>query len=126
MNIDRIDHLVLTVADVEATIEFYHRVLGMTPVTFGDGRRALAFGQQKINLHPAAAPFAPHAKQPLPGSADLCLIVGIPMDEVVARLGAESVEVIEGPVARTGALGPIQSVYFFDPDGNLLELSSYA
>ncbi|MBS1718865.1 MAG: VOC family protein [Armatimonadetes bacterium] len=126
MNIDRIDHLVLTVADVEATIEFYRRVLGMTPVTFGDGRRALAFGQQKINLHPADAPFAPHAKKPLPGSADLCLIVGIPMDEVLARLGAESVEVIEGPVARTGALGPIQSVYFFDPDGNLLELSSYA
>ncbi|CAD5106237.1 VOC family protein [Zestomonas carbonaria] len=125
MKIDRLDHLVLTVEDVERTVEFYSTVLGMQPVTFGAGRRALAFGQQKINLHPADAPLAPHARQPTPGSADLCLITTMPMNDVLAHLARLGVSVEEGPVPRTGALGDISSVYFRDPDGNLIEVSNY-
>jgi catechol 2,3-dioxygenase-like lactoylglutathione lyase family enzyme len=125
VKIDRLDHLVLTVRDVEATIAFYHRVLGMEPVTFGASRRALAFGRQKLNLHPAAAPHAPHAARPTPGSADICLIASTPISEVVAELGSAGVPIETGPVSRTGALGPITSVYFRDPDANLVEVSSY-
>lgn len=120
----RLDHLVLTVADVEATCSFYQRVLGMRPVTFGEGRRALAFGQQKINLHPAGAEFEPHAARPVPGSADLCFIAETPLDQVTAHLQTCGVDIEEGPVARTGAEGPIRSVYFRDPDGNLIEVSN--
>ena len=126
MQVDRLDHLVLTVADVEATIGFYERVLGMRAVSFGAGRRALAFGRSKINLHPAAQPLRPHARQPMTGSADLCFIVAAPPAEVLEHLRACGVAVEEGPVRRTGALGPIESVYFRDPDGNLIEVSSYA
>lgn len=126
MKIDRLDHLVLTVRDVDASIAFYVDVLGMEAATFGAGRRALAFGQQKINLHPAAAPLKPHAATPLPGSADLCLITGTPLAEVIAHLQRVGVAIEAGPVPRTGATGPIQSVYFRDPDGNLIEVSNYA
>jgi catechol 2,3-dioxygenase-like lactoylglutathione lyase family enzyme len=125
MEIDRIDHLVLTVADVEATVEFYRTVLGMAPVTFGAGRRALAFGRHKINLHQAGREFEPKARRPTPGSADLCLIAGTPLAEVRRQLDAHGVRVEEGPVERTGATGPITSVYFRDPDGNLIEVSNY-
>jgi catechol 2,3-dioxygenase-like lactoylglutathione lyase family enzyme len=125
MEIERLDHWVLTVRDVDATVAFYERVLGMQPITFGGGRRALAFGQQKINLHPAEAPLRPHARRPTPGSADVCLITRAPIEEVVAELENAGVAIEQGPVPRTGALGPITSVYFRDPDGNLIEISRY-
>ena len=125
MKIDRLDHLVLTVRDIDATVDFYQRVLGMEPVSFGAGRRALSFGRQKINLHPAAAPLKPHAAQPGPGPADLCLIAVTPLAEVIAELAARGIAIEEGPVPRTGATGPIHSVYFRDPDGNLIEVSNY-
>lgn len=125
MKIDRLDHLVLTVHDIDATLAFYVDVLGMEAVTFGAGRRALGFGQQKINLHPAAKPFAPHAVRPLPGSADLCLITGTPIADVMVHLQGRGVVIEQGPVSRTGATGPIMSVYFRDPDGNLIEVSNY-
>jgi len=123
-----IDHLVLTVADVEATCDFYARVLGMRAVTFVafDGpRRALAFGAQKINLHQAGAEFSPRAAKPTPGSADLCLIVDGTIEAAVRHLKAEGVAIEEGPVARTGAVGAMTSLYFRDPDGNLIEISVY-
>lgn len=126
MQIERLDHLVLTVRDVEASAAFYTRVLGMRAVTFGNGRRALAFGQQKINLHPADAPLQPHAAKPTRGSADLCLIASTPIEQVVIELQQTGVAIEQGPVPRTGALGPITSVYFRDPDGNLIEVSRYA
>ena len=122
--VEALDHLVLTVADIDVTCAFYERVLGMTPVTFADGRRALAFGNQKINLHQAGAEFEPKAARPTPGSADLCLLVSGPIDAVVDHLVAERVAVEEGPVARTGARGPITSVYLRDPDGNLIEVAT--
>ncbi len=125
MKIERLDHLVLTVGDVDKTIEFYTRVLGMHVITFGEGRRALVFGRQKINLHSADAPLKPHAARPTPGSADLCLITSTPIDEVAAELQRAAVAIEQGPVPRTGALGPIASVYFRDPDGNLIEVSSH-
>lgn len=126
MKIDSIDHLVLTVRDIDATVDFYQRVLGMEAVSFGAGRRALAFGRQKINLHPADAPLKPHATTPMPGSADLCLLTSTPIPDVVAHLGRLEVTIEEGPVPRTGATGPILSVYFRDPDGNLIEVSNPA
>ncbi|MBI5790051.1 MAG: VOC family protein [Rhodocyclales bacterium] len=126
MKIDSLDHLVLTVRDIDASIAFYVDVLGMEAVTFGAGRRALAFGRQKINLHPASAPLKPHAATPMPGSADLCLLTSTPVAEVIAHLGRQGVTVEEGPVPRTGATGPILSVYFRDPDGNLIEVSNPA
>ena len=122
--IDHLDHLVLTVADVDATLDFYTRVLGMQLVTFGEGRKALAFGNQKINLHQAGREFEPKAERPTPGSADLCFIVATPLDEVIAHLEAHRVAIVEGPVKRTGATGPIRSVYLRDPDLNLIELSN--
>ncbi|WMJ71550.1 VOC family protein [Stenotrophomonas sp. 24(2023)] len=125
MAIDRLDHLVLTVADIERSCRFYERVLGMQAVRFGAGRTALQFGQQKINLHPASAPLAPHAQRPTAGSADLCLVTRMGIEAVLAHLQHEGVAVEEGPVPRTGALGPIESVYFRDPDGNLIEVSRY-
>jgi catechol 2,3-dioxygenase-like lactoylglutathione lyase family enzyme len=124
MRIDSLDHLVLTVADVEATCGFYRRVLGMEVVTFAGDRKALAFGQQKINLHERGREFEPKAEHPTPGSGDLCFITSVALPEVVAHLAAEGVPVIEGPVRRTGAAGPILSVYFRDPDGNLIEVSN--
>ncbi len=125
MNIDRIDHLVLTVRDIEATCAFYTRVLGMEAVTFGGGRRALQFGRQKINLHQAGKEFEPKAQLPTPGSADFCLITHLPLDQVVAHLQACNVPIIEGPTPKTGAMGAMLSVYLRDPDGNLVEISNY-
>ncbi|MBB2915385.1 catechol 2,3-dioxygenase-like lactoylglutathione lyase family enzyme [Streptosporangium becharense] len=125
MRIDRLDHLVLTVADLEATVDFYTRVLGMTPITFGGDRRALVFGQSKINLHQAGQEFEPKAARAIPGSADLCLITTDPLDQVITELTAHGVPIEEGPVRRTGALGPIDSVYLRDPDRNLIEISVY-
>ena len=125
VKINRLDHLVLTVADLDATIAFYTRVLGMEVVTFGAGRRALTFGDSKINLHEAGREFEPKARQPMPGSGDLCFIMDEPIAEVVTRLAEDGVVLEEGPVERTGATGPIMSCYLRDPDGNLLELSNY-
>lgn len=125
MKIERLDHLVLTVADIEATCAFYSRVMGMEVVTFGDGRKALTFGQQKINLHERGKEFEPKAALPTPGSGDLCFITETPMDAVVEHLKAEQVTIIEGPAKRTGAIGTLMSVYFRDPDGNLIEVSHY-
>jgi catechol 2,3-dioxygenase-like lactoylglutathione lyase family enzyme len=125
MNIDRIDHLVLTVRNIETTIDFYFRILGMTAITFGEGRRALTFGNQKINLHQAGREYKPHADKPAPGSADLCFIVDQPISELQSHLQNQSIDVIEGPVNRTGATGPISSLYIRDPDNNLIELSNY-
>ncbi|MFD7284432.1 VOC family protein [Streptomyces sp. NPDC059863] len=125
LRVERLDHLVLTVADIEATVDFYTRVLRMEPVTFGGGRRGLAFGQSKINLHRAGHEFEPKAERPTPGSADLCFVVADPLERVIAELAARGVPVEEGPVERTGALGAFVSVYVRDPDGNLIELSNY-
>ena len=124
MRIDSLDHFVLTVADVEATGAFYERVLGMQPVAFGAGRRALAFGSQKINLHPHGREFEPKAHRPTPGSADVCLLTSVPLDAVIQHLAACGVKILEGPVPRTGATGPLMSVYFRDPDLNLIEVSN--
>jgi catechol 2,3-dioxygenase-like lactoylglutathione lyase family enzyme len=124
INIARLDHLVLTVCDIGATMDFYVRVLGMAEVTFGAGRKALAFGGQKINLHQAGREFEPKAARPVPGSADLCFIAETPLADVAAHLAASGVAIEEGPVKRTGACGPILSVYFRDPDGNLIEVSN--
>lgn len=124
MNIDRLDHLVLTVQNIDRTCEFYARVLGMRPVAFGEVRKALQFGRQKINLHEAGKEFEPKAKSPTPGAADLCFITEVPLAEVVRHLAACDVIVEEGPVTRTGALGAILSVYIRDPDGNLIEISN--
>ena len=125
MRIDRLDHLVLTVASIEAAAEFYTRVLGMGVVTFGAGRTALTFGTSKINLHEAGKEFEPKARRPTPGSADICLIVEDGITEVMAELAAAGVDTEEGPVPRTGATGPITSCYLRDPDQNLIELSNY-
>ena len=125
MRIDRLDHLVLTVADIDATVEFYTRVLGMQAVTFGDGRRALAFGHSKINLHRAGHEFEPKALHPTPGSGDLCLIAADPLERVIEELAAHGVPIEVGPVERTGANGTLLSVYFRDPDQNLVEVSNY-
>ena len=125
MEIESIDHLVLTVRDVAATVAFYSRVLGMTERRFGEGRVALSFGRQKINLHAAGAEFEPKAESPTPGSQDICLIAATPLDVVERHLRAQGVAIEQGPVARTGARGPIQSLYIRDPDGNLIEISNY-
>jgi catechol 2,3-dioxygenase-like lactoylglutathione lyase family enzyme len=125
MRIDRLDHLVLTVADVGRTAEFYQRVLGMRPVTFAGGRRALRFGNAKINLHQAGQEFEPKAARATPGSADICLITSEPLPAVCTHLAHHGVAIEEGPVTRTGATGAIRSVYIRDPDGNLIEISNY-
>ncbi len=125
MNVDRIDHVVMTVTDLDATCDFYTRVLGMRVVTFAGGRKALAFGRQKINLHVAGREFEPKADRPTPGSVDLCLITTVPLDAVQAHLAACNVPIVEGPVDKTGAMRPIRSVYFRDPDRNLIEVSTY-
>jgi len=113
------------VNDIEATCSFYKRVLGMKVVVFGGGRKALSFGAQKINLHQKGKEYEPKALKPTPGSGDLCFITSVPMSEVIAHLTSCGIEIIEGPVRRTGATGPIISVYFRDPDLNLIEVSNY-
>ena len=122
MQIRSLDHIVLTCADPEATVAFYERV-GIQREEFGGGRLALRFGDQKINLHQAGAEFQPHAATPLPGTGDLCLIVDGSIEAVVEHLGEVGIAIEEGPVDRTGAVGPLRSVYVRDPDGNLVEFA---
>lgn len=125
MRVTGLDHLVLTVADVERTVAFYERVLGMEPVTFQRDRRALSFGTSKINLHRVGDELRPHAAEPTAGSADLCLVTDLPQRGVLEHLADCGVSVEEGPVPRTGARGPMTSTYLRDPDGNLIEVSTY-
>jgi catechol 2,3-dioxygenase-like lactoylglutathione lyase family enzyme len=124
--IDHLDHVVLTTAHTRECIDFYTRVLGMELERFGEGRMALRFGTQKINLHEKGREFEPKATTPAPGALDVCFIASVPLDEVIARLAAERVPVLEGPVMKTGACYPIRSVYVRDPDGNLIEISERA
>jgi catechol 2,3-dioxygenase-like lactoylglutathione lyase family enzyme len=123
MKIKKLDHLVLTVKDIYTTCEFYSEALGMETVSFGEGRKALQFGNQKINLHEFGS--EPKAMMPVPGSADLCFITEIPIEEVVSHLNKNGISILEGPVYRTGAVGKINSVYVRDPDLNLIEISNY-
>ncbi len=125
MKIDRIDHVVLTVRDIDATVAFYTRALGMESRKFAGGRVALHFGEAKINLHPDPSPIEPKAAQPTPGSADLCFVSETPLDAVARRLEAAGVAVELGPIARSGASGPITSIYLLDPDGNVIEIANY-
>ena len=124
MRVQRIDHVVLTVADIEKSIQFYERVLGMTAVSFGEGRRAVVFGDQKLNLHQAGHEFEPKARHPKPGAIDICFTTDTSLDEVAAHLRECSVEIELGPVDKTGARRPLRSLYFRDPDGNLIEVSN--
>ncbi|MEL7502547.1 MAG: VOC family protein [Cyanobacteria bacterium J06554_6] len=123
MAIDHLDHLVLTVQNIDRTCEFYSQVLGMKVITFGAGRKALKFGNQKINLHQAGKEFEPKAAQPTPGSADLCFLTQTPLEEVISHLESCNVEILDGPVQRTGAIGLIMSVYIRDLDKNLVEIA---
>jgi catechol 2,3-dioxygenase-like lactoylglutathione lyase family enzyme len=125
MNVKTIDHLVLTVKDIDATCSFYARVLGMNVITYGGNRKALSFGVQKINLHRYGKEIDPKAKAPTPGSADLCFVTTMPILDVITHLASCGVNLLEGPVNRTGARGPMVSVYFRDLDGNLVEVSNY-
>lgn len=124
MKIQRIDHFVLTVKSIEKTVEFYSKVLKMEIVTFNN-RWALKVGQQKINLHLSGQEFTPHAQQPIPGSADFCLISDEPLEVWQRHFQVLKIPIEEGPVAKTGALGPMQSIYIRDPDCNLVEISYY-
>ncbi|MEM9803676.1 MAG: VOC family protein [Cyanobacteria bacterium P01_D01_bin.56] len=124
--IDALDHFVLTVENIDITTDFYSRILGMDVITFGEGRKALRFGQQKINLHEYGSEYEPKAQKPLPGSADLCFLTQQSIQEIVEHLNQHDVAILQGPVGRTGAMGPILSVYFRDPDANLIEVSNYA
>ena len=123
--ISRLDHLVLTVRDISRTVDFYTQILGMQEMSFGNGRKALSFGAQKINLHEVGKEFEPKAGKPTSGSADLCFIADTALSEIMEHLQAQGIAILEGPVARTGAQGPILSVYLRDPDGNLIEISEY-
>ena len=124
MKISHLDHLVLTVSNIESTCHFYQTVLGFEVITFKDDRKALKFGNQKINLHQQGNEFEPKALQPTPGSADLCFISDTPISEVVAHLNQLNIRIEEGPIERTGAMHPILSVYIRDPDQNLIEISN--
>lgn len=124
MQLSHLDHLVLTVTDIDNSVRFYQRVLNMQKVVFGQGRIALTFGQQKINLHQAGNEFEPKAKHPTIGSADLCFISATPMDKIIDHLHNCNITIIDGPVTRTGAQGPILSVYIRDPDLNLIEIAN--
>ena len=121
--IDHIDHIVLTTTDLERCVAFYRDALGMTFEPFGEGRLALKFGNQKINIHQRGKEFEPRAHIPAPGALDLCFIASIPLEEVIARLKAAGIPILKGPVPKTGATGPIRSVYVRDPDLNLIEIS---
>lgn len=124
ISVKSFDHLVLTVASIRRTAEFYARVLGMEVRTFGKGRTALHFGAQKINLHEVGSVVDPNVRHATPGSADFCLIADTPMEDVLAHLRACGVRVVLGPVERTGAIRPLRSVYFHDPDENLVEVAN--
>ena len=127
--VERIDHLVLTVRDIEAAARFYERALGLEREFFrgpeGQPRHALRFGNQKINLQDGATETPTKARSPTPGAGDFCLIAAVPIEEIIAHLRAEGISLEAGPVPRTGALGPMRSVYFRDPDGNLVEVAEY-
>jgi len=127
--VDRIDHIVLTVADIEATTRFYERALSLTREIFrgpdGQQRYALKFGRQKINLQDASTVTPTKAARPTFGSGDFCLIAAVPLDDVIAHLHAENIALEAGPVPRTGAVGKLRSIYFRDPDGNLVEVAEY-
>ncbi len=125
MKIRHLDHLVLTVADIEITCQFYQSALNFEVITFAENRKALQFGHQKINLHQVGKEFEPKALRPTAGSADLCFIAETPLDEVIAHLQAQNIDIVEGPIERTGAMGKIVSVYLRDPDQNLIETSNY-
>jgi len=125
MKIKNIDHIVLTVKDIDSTVDFYQSVLGMVVTSFAQGRTALTFGSQKINLHQQGNEFEPRAQSPLPGSVDLCFITETPLEEAMSQARDKGVSIIEGPVDKTGALGRIKSFYFRDPDMNLIEVSNY-
>ncbi|MEF9993412.1 MAG: VOC family protein [Acinetobacter sp.] len=125
MKISRLDHLVLTVADIEASCQFYQSALNFEVITFGENRKALRFGTQKINLHQVGKEFEPKALSPTAGSADLCFIAETPIDEVMAHLHVQNINIVEGPIERTGATGKILSIYLRDPDQNLIEISNY-
>ncbi len=124
MRLLQLDHVVLTVNDIQASCDFYATILGMEVVTFGDNRKALRFGEQKINLHQAGQEFEPKAAAPTPGSADLCFLTETPLDDIILHLGNYGLRVEEGPVLRTGATGPIISIYIRDPDNNLIEIAN--
>lgn len=124
MNVTRLDHLVLTVTDIDSSVDFYQKVLGMEKEIFGEGRVALKYGNQKINLHQYKKEFEPKADHPMPGSADLCFVTETNLSEAQAHIEAQGVAIIEGPVKRTGANGPLVSIYFRDPDKNLIEISN--
>lgn len=121
--IDHLDHLVLTTIDPLAAEDFYVRVLGMQLETFAGGRKAFRYGNQKINLHVRGREFEPKAHLPVPGALDLCFIASVPLEQVIVHLQQVNWPIIEGPVPRTGATGPIRSVYLRDPDLNLIEIS---
>lgn len=125
MKINCIDHIVLTVSDINTTVDFYQNVLGMELSSFAQGRTALTFGSQKLNLHQHGSEFEPHAQSPLPGSIDLCFITETPLDEAMLQVKDQGVSIIEGPVHKTGALGQLKSFYFRDPDMNLIEVANY-
>jgi catechol 2,3-dioxygenase-like lactoylglutathione lyase family enzyme len=125
MQVDALDRIVLTVNSIPVTVKFYSRLLGMEVITFGAGRTALRFGQQKINLHEQGNTFEPKARHPLPGSADLCFVTQDPLEAVIEHFHQCGVALLAGPVARTGANGPMRSVYCRDPDANLIEVASY-
>ena len=124
--IDHLDHLVLTTTDEQACIGFYVDGLGMSLESFGEGRKAFRFGNQKINLHVKGKEFEPKAHTPVPGALDLCFIASLPLDDVMAALQRKGLAIVEGPVMRTGAVARIRSVYLRDPDLNLIEISEIA
>lgn len=124
MQINKLDHLVVTATDIEQALGFYTEVLGMEAVTFADGRKALLFGEQKINLHKVGEEIKPHAQAPMPGSTDICFITETPVQQIVSHLTSCNVTIIEGPVKRSGAVGSLLSIYIRDPDGNLIELAN--
>ena len=125
MKVSHLDHLVLTVADIEISCQFYQSALNFEVITFGENRKALKFGNQKINLHQVGKEFEPKALHPTAGSADLCFIAETPLEEVIAHLQTQNIDIIEGPIERTGAMGKILSIYLRDPDQNLIEISNY-
>lgn len=122
VKLDSLDHFVITTPNLSKMIHFYVDVLQMKEMTFKEGRKALQFGNQKINLHELGKEFSPHAKKPTPGSLDLCFLTSIATEEWLNHLKKKKVPIEEGPVERTGAKGPIQSIYIRDPDGNLIEI----
>lgn len=125
MKVDRIDHFVLTVNDIEKAADFYSKVFGMQIRNFAKGRTALFFGCQKINLHQNGTKFDLNAKNPTVGSGDVCFITDTPIEELIAHIKACNVEIVWGPIERAGATGPINSIYVYDPDGNIIEIANY-